>query len=118
MFRARNIHYELSDQARGLSAGGIGAMHLLARRTGLIEGIDESRRAGTGPTSPASKRSRGDDETNTTECPQVDRRTGQRGETLSPTFRENRAHGVQGDSLVLGLDCDGDRPFRRWRAGG
>jgi hypothetical protein len=40
MFTADNIHYELSDKTRGLGAGGIGAMHLLARRTGLIEAID------------------------------------------------------------------------------
>ncbi len=32
MFTASNIHYELADKTRGLSAGGIGAMHLLARR--------------------------------------------------------------------------------------
>ncbi len=40
MFAARNIHYELSDRIRGLAPGGIGAMHLLARRTGLVEAID------------------------------------------------------------------------------
>ena len=40
MFTASNIHYELADRARGLGPGGIGAMHLLARRTGLIEAID------------------------------------------------------------------------------
>jgi hypothetical protein len=40
MFTASNIHYELADKTRGLSAGGIGAMHLLARRSGLIEAID------------------------------------------------------------------------------
>lgn len=40
MFTARNIHYELADRARGLGPGGVGAMHLLARRTGLIESID------------------------------------------------------------------------------
>jgi hypothetical protein len=40
MFAASNIHYELGDRARGLGAGGIGAMHLLARRTGLVEAID------------------------------------------------------------------------------
>jgi Transposase DDE domain group 1 len=40
MFTASNIHYELADKARGLSAGGIGAMHLLARRSGLIEALD------------------------------------------------------------------------------
>ncbi len=41
MFTAGNIRYELSDKARGLAFGGIGAMHLLARRTGLIEAIDQ-----------------------------------------------------------------------------
>ena len=40
MFTARNIQYELADRARGLSAGGIGAMHLLALRTGLVDAID------------------------------------------------------------------------------
>jgi hypothetical protein len=40
MFGASNIHYELTDKVRGLSAGGVGALHLLARRTGLIETID------------------------------------------------------------------------------
>jgi hypothetical protein len=40
MFGASNIQYELADRVRGLGAGGIGAMHLLARQTGLIEGID------------------------------------------------------------------------------
>ncbi|MGH9671390.1 MAG: IS1380 family transposase, partial [Terriglobales bacterium] len=41
MFRGRNLHYEGSDRLRGLAAGGIGAMHLLARRTGLTAAIDE-----------------------------------------------------------------------------
>jgi len=40
MLSASNIHYELSDKARGLGVGGIGALHLLARRVGLIERID------------------------------------------------------------------------------
>ena len=40
MLTARNIHYELADKARGLGCGGIGAMHLLARRVGLIEALD------------------------------------------------------------------------------
>jgi len=44
MFRGRNIHYEGSDRMRGLGAGGIGAMHLLAQRTGLTAAIDESLR--------------------------------------------------------------------------
>jgi hypothetical protein len=37
---ASNIHYEVAQRARGLACGGIGAMHLLARRTGLAEAID------------------------------------------------------------------------------
>jgi len=41
MFTARNIRYEIADRARGLTCGGIGAIHLLARRVGLIEAIDE-----------------------------------------------------------------------------
>ena len=36
MLTASNIHYELSDRTRGLGSGGIGLMHRLARRTGLI----------------------------------------------------------------------------------
>ena len=44
MFRGRNIQYEGSDRVRGLSSGGIGAMHVLAQRTGLTAAIDESLR--------------------------------------------------------------------------
>lgn len=40
MFSACNIHYELADRVRGLGPGGIGALHHLARRVGLIEAID------------------------------------------------------------------------------
>lgn len=40
MLTAGNIHYELSDKARGLACGGMGAMQLLARRLGLSEAID------------------------------------------------------------------------------
>lgn len=39
-FSARNIEYELAQRTRGLGCGGIGALHLLARRSGLIEAID------------------------------------------------------------------------------
>jgi len=42
MLRAKNIQYELADRARGLVPGGIGAVHLLARQTGLIEAIDRN----------------------------------------------------------------------------
>jgi hypothetical protein len=41
MLRASNIEYEVSDRTKGLCAGGIGAIHLLARQIGLIEAIDE-----------------------------------------------------------------------------
>lgn len=37
---ASNIHYEISDRVHGISHGGIGAFHLLARRIGLIDAID------------------------------------------------------------------------------
>jgi hypothetical protein len=40
MIAASNIHYELADRTQGLAAGGIGAMLLLAQRTGLIRDID------------------------------------------------------------------------------
>jgi len=41
MMTASNIHYELADKDRGLGAGGIAAMHLLAQRVGLVERIDD-----------------------------------------------------------------------------
>jgi hypothetical protein len=40
MIAAYNIHYELGERVQGLGPGGIGAMLLLARRTGLIADID------------------------------------------------------------------------------
>jgi DDE family transposase len=40
MITAANIHYELGERVQGLAPGGIGAMLLLARSTGLIAGID------------------------------------------------------------------------------
>ena len=41
MFAASNIHYDLSDRTRGIDCGGLGLLHLLARRSGLIEAIDQ-----------------------------------------------------------------------------
>jgi len=35
-----NIHYEMSDRAGAIGVGGIGMIHELARRTGLIDAID------------------------------------------------------------------------------
>ena len=40
MMTAANIHYEYSDRVRGIAAGGIGAILLLAQRIGLIREID------------------------------------------------------------------------------
>ena len=40
MFTAANIHYEIADRVRGLAHGGIGAIHLLARRIGLVDAIN------------------------------------------------------------------------------
>jgi hypothetical protein len=41
MFTARNIHYEMSNRCHGMSHGGIGAIHVLARQLGLIDAIDK-----------------------------------------------------------------------------
>jgi len=40
MFTASNIHYEIAQRTRAVGAGGIGAIHLLARKIGLIDAID------------------------------------------------------------------------------
>lgn len=40
VFTASNIRYELADKTRAITCGGIGAVHLLARRVGLIDAID------------------------------------------------------------------------------
>jgi hypothetical protein len=41
-FTAANIHYEVADRVHGISHGGIGALHLLAQRIGLIDAIDQN----------------------------------------------------------------------------
>ena len=38
---ASNIHYEIAEKARAIAPGGIGAIHLLARKLGLVRDIDE-----------------------------------------------------------------------------
>jgi hypothetical protein len=40
MMTASNIHYEITERSRGISVGGIGVIHALARQIGLIEAID------------------------------------------------------------------------------
>jgi hypothetical protein len=42
MMTAANIHYEHAPRIRGLGAGGIGAIFLLAQRVGLIQEIDRT----------------------------------------------------------------------------
>ena len=41
VFAASNIHYEVSERNRAIGCGGIGAIHLLAQKVGLVEQIDE-----------------------------------------------------------------------------
>lgn len=41
MFRAGNIHYEMAERTRGFAYGGLGALHLVAQRTGLIAALDQ-----------------------------------------------------------------------------
>jgi hypothetical protein len=41
MLQASNIHYEMADRSQGMAHGGIGAFHLLARKIGLIDAIDD-----------------------------------------------------------------------------
>jgi len=41
MFRVGQMHYEMAERTRGFAYGGLGAMHLLARRTGLIRALDQ-----------------------------------------------------------------------------
>jgi hypothetical protein len=40
MMAASNIRYEIAEKVRGIAPGGIGAIHLLARKLGLIDDID------------------------------------------------------------------------------
>lgn len=42
MFTAKNIQYEMADRARAIDCGGIGAFHLLARNSGLIDAINKN----------------------------------------------------------------------------
>ena len=40
MMTASNIHYEIAEKVRGIAPGGIGAIHLLARKLGLVRDIN------------------------------------------------------------------------------
>jgi hypothetical protein len=40
MLKASNIHYEMAPRVQGINCGGIGALHLMVQRLGLIEDLD------------------------------------------------------------------------------
>ena len=42
MFQASNIHYEMAERVQAVNCGGIGAMHLMVQRLGLIEDINRN----------------------------------------------------------------------------
>ena len=42
MFQASNIHYEMAERVQGINCGGIGAMHLMVQRSGLVEDINRN----------------------------------------------------------------------------
>ena len=42
MLSASNIHYEMSGRVEAMNYGGMGAMHLMVQRLGLIEDIDQN----------------------------------------------------------------------------
>jgi len=41
MFRGSNIHYELDGRDKGIASGGIGVIHTMARRIGLVKQLDK-----------------------------------------------------------------------------
>jgi hypothetical protein len=41
MMTASNIHYEIADRTRAIAPGGIGAIHLLAQKLGLVRDIND-----------------------------------------------------------------------------
>jgi hypothetical protein len=42
MFKASNVHYEMAERVQAVNCGGIGAIHDLVQRLGLVEEIDRS----------------------------------------------------------------------------
>jgi len=42
MLAGGNVHYEMGEKGQGLACGGIGAMHQMAQRIGLVKTIDET----------------------------------------------------------------------------
>jgi hypothetical protein len=42
MFRGTGVRYEVADKARAVRAGGVAAVHALAKRTGLVKALDRA----------------------------------------------------------------------------
>ena len=42
MMTAANIHYDISDRTRAISAGGIGAIHLTAQKLHLVQNLNDN----------------------------------------------------------------------------
>jgi len=42
MMTASNIHYEISDRIKAISPGGLGAIHLMAQKLGLVRDINDN----------------------------------------------------------------------------
>ena len=42
MLKASNIHYEMAGRTAAMNCGGIGAMHLMVQRLGLVEDLDQN----------------------------------------------------------------------------
>src|SRR4030066_549864 len=42
MFTAKNIHYEIAEKGQAIACGGIGAIHQMVLRSGLVKEIDEN----------------------------------------------------------------------------
>jgi hypothetical protein len=42
LIKASNIVYEMAKRAQGMNCGGIGAMHLMVQRLGLVEDLDRN----------------------------------------------------------------------------
>ena len=40
MFTASNIHYEMDGRHKGIASGGIGAVHLMNKKLGFVEEVD------------------------------------------------------------------------------
>lgn len=41
MLRGGNVHYGMAGRTKGVGWGGLGVMHTLAQRLGLVKEIDE-----------------------------------------------------------------------------